>query len=97
MGLRITVRAKPGASRPRVGGSYGPDSALVVAVAARAVDGKANEAVVRAVADALECRVADVRLVSGHTARSKVVEIDVPAADEPALRARLAALLADGS
>ena len=95
MGIRITVRAKPGASRNRVGGSYGPDDALVVAVTARAVDGKANDAVVRAVADALGCRAADVSIASGHTARTKILDVVVSAADEPRVRDRLAALLAE--
>ena len=95
MGIRITVRAKPGASRNRVGGSYGPDAALVVAVTARAVDGKANEAVLRAVSVALGCRAADVRLVSGHLARTKVLEVDVTGADEQRVRDQLAVLLAE--
>ena len=95
MGIRITVRAKPGASRTRVGGSYGPDGVLVVAVTARAVDGKANDAVMRAVAIALDCRTADVAIASGHTARTKVLELNVSAADEPRVRDRLAALLAE--
>lgn len=95
MGIRITVRAKPGASRNRVGGSYGPDEALVVAVTARAVDGKANDAVVRAVAEALGCRNADVQLVSGHTARTKVLDVVVSADEEARVRERFGALLAE--
>ena len=49
---------------------------LVVAVAAPAVDGKANEAVRRAVADAFGVRVRDVTVVSGERSRDKVLEID---------------------
>ncbi|QQS00846.1 MAG: DUF167 domain-containing protein [Austwickia sp.] len=76
--MRIAVRVRPGASRTRVGGSYGESSApaLVVAVTARAVGGAATEAVLRAVAEAFGVRRHDVRLVSGATARSKVLEID---------------------
>ncbi len=88
--VRITVRAKPGASRTRVGGRYA-DSTLVVAVTARAVDGAATEAVRVAVAEVFGIRVAAVRLVSGATARTKVLDIDVP--DEGAAAARLADLL----
>ena len=58
-----------------------------MAVAAPAVDGKANEAVRRAVADAFGVRIRDVALVSGERSRDKVLEVD--GADE----ARLAALL----
>jgi len=59
----------------------------VVAVAAPAVDGKANEAVRRAVAEAFGVRARDVTVVSGARSRDKVLEID--GADE----ARLTALL----
>ena len=51
--------------------------ALVVAVSAPAVDGRANDAVVQALADALKVRRAEIAIVSGHTARSKVVDIDL--------------------
>jgi uncharacterized protein YggU (UPF0235/DUF167 family) len=58
------------------GGAVGGGAALVVKVAARAVDGKATEAALAAVAAALGVRRGDVRLVSGATSRSKVVEVD---------------------
>jgi uncharacterized protein (TIGR00251 family) len=75
--FRVSIRVKPGAARERVGGGYG-DSALVVAVNARAVDGKATEAALTAVAIAFGVRRADVTLVSGRTSRDKVVEIAGP-------------------
>jgi uncharacterized protein YggU (UPF0235/DUF167 family) len=56
-----------------VGGRHG--DALAVAVTARAVDGKATEATLRAVAEALGVRRRDVRLVTGATSRTKVVEV----------------------
>jgi uncharacterized protein YggU (UPF0235/DUF167 family) len=49
--------------------------ALVVRVAARAVEGKATEAALRALAEALGVRRRDVTLVSGATSRDKVVEV----------------------
>ena len=81
--MRLRIRVRPGVSVPRVGGRHGtgPDAALVVAVAARAVDGAATEAAVRAVADALGVRRRDVRLVSGARSRDKLVELDDPPPD----------------
>ena len=75
MSIRITVRAKPGASRTRVGGSYGSEAALVVAVTARAVDGKANEELRVLVAEHLGVRRAQVVIKSGAGGRLKLVQI----------------------
>jgi uncharacterized protein len=72
--LRIAVRVRPGASRTKVGGEHG--GALVVAVQAPAVGGRATEAALAALAEALGLRRRDVRLVTGATRRDKVVEID---------------------
>jgi uncharacterized protein len=88
--VRVTVRVKPGASRTRVGGVYG-EGELIVAVNAPPVDGAANEALTIAVAKALGIRPRHVTLVSGHTARSKVLSISVADADV----ARLESLLKD--
>lgn len=90
--LRIAVRVRPGASRTRVGGAYGDDRQLVVAVTSPPVDGAATTAVIGAVAAALGVRPARIRLVSGQTARSKVLAVDV-GNDEAAVRDRLRALL----
>lgn len=49
--------------------------AIIVAVQARAVGGKATEAALAALADALGIRPRDVRLVTGATSRTKVVEV----------------------
>lgn len=67
------MRVRPGASRTAVGGSY--DGALVVKVGARAVDGAATDAVLKAVAEALGVRPYEVTLVSGATSRTKVLEV----------------------
>jgi uncharacterized protein len=58
-----------------VGGTYG-DMVLVVRVAARAVDGKATEAALAAVADAFGVPRRAATLVSGSTSRTKVVDVD---------------------
>ncbi|MFF1823401.1 DUF167 domain-containing protein [Kribbella sp. NPDC058245] len=90
--MRVLLRVKPGASRTAVGGRYdGPSGpALVVAVAARAVEGQATKAVLEAVATAFDVRRSAVTLVRGATSRDKLVELD---GDDVALQARLAELL----
>ncbi len=86
--MRIAIRVKPGSAKPSVGGRHG--DAIVVAVSERAVDGKATEAALRAVAGAFGVRRRDVTLVTGATSRDKVVDIDGPA---DVLSARRDALL----
>ena len=87
----IAIRVKPGASRTRVGGvhdgPYGP--ALVVAVGAPPVDGRATEAALRALADAVDVRPSRLRLRAGAASRDKLVEID---GAPPDLDARVRAL-----
>jgi uncharacterized protein YggU (UPF0235/DUF167 family) len=75
--ISVAVRVRPGAGRTRVGGRYdGPHGpALIIAVGAPAVEGKATEAVRRALAEALGVRRADVTLRIGATSRNKVFTI----------------------
>lgn len=88
--VRVPIRVRPGASRTRVGGSY--DGRLVVAVAARAVDGAATAAALDACAAALGVRRRHVTLVSGPTSRDKTIAVEGPAHE---LTERVAALLAN--
>ncbi|GAA1676506.1 DUF167 domain-containing protein [Kribbella sp. NPDC056951] len=90
--MRILLRVKPGASRTAVGGRYdGPSGpALVVAVAARAVEGQATKAVLEAVAAAFGVRRTAVTLVRGATSRDKLVEVD---GDDVTIGARRTELL----
>jgi uncharacterized protein YggU (UPF0235/DUF167 family) len=87
--VRVAVRVRPGARRDGVGGRWeGPRGpALVVAVRARAVEGRANAAVLAAVAAAFGLRSSDVTLVAGARSRDKVLDLDGDVA------ARLATLL----
>jgi uncharacterized protein YggU (UPF0235/DUF167 family) len=71
--VRLTIRVHPGAKRVAVGGSH--DGALVVRVSARAVDGRATEAALSAVATAFGVPRRAVTLVSGATSRTKVVDV----------------------
>ena len=76
-----------------MGGSYGDPPQLVVAVNAQAVDGKANEAVCQAVADALGVKPRNIEIMNGRTSRTKRLAILVTDADIPLLQIRVAALL----
>jgi uncharacterized protein YggU (UPF0235/DUF167 family) len=71
--VRVTIRVRPGSGRTVVGGSH--DGALVVRVGERAVDGRATEAALSALASALGVRQREVSLVTGSTSRTKVVEV----------------------
>ena len=72
--VRVTIRVRPGAGRTVVGGGH--DGALVVRVGARAVDGRATDAALAAVADAFGVRRSEVALVTGATSRTKVVDVE---------------------
>jgi len=76
-GVRITVRVHPGAREDSVGGRYGDvePPVLTVRVRARAVDGRANDAVVAVVAEKAGVRRRDVVIQSGHRGRTKVLEV----------------------
>ena len=78
--VRVTIRVRPGSARARVGGEH--DGALVVAVPAPAVDGRATEAALAALADALGVRRRAVELVSGLRHRTKVVDVTPDPDDE---------------
>ena len=84
--MRVTIRVRPGVSRPGVGGEH--DGALIVAVTARAVDGQATEAALAAVAGAFGVRPRCVTLVTGTSSRTKVIDI---AGGDPSVLARLLA------
>ena len=69
--LLIEIRVRPNSSRNKVGGVVGDPPLLVVAVQAPAVDGKANEAVIKELAKAFDCRARDFTIVFGELGRDK--------------------------
>ncbi len=71
--MRLRIRVKPGAHADSV--SREPDGSLRVSVRARAQEGKANEAVVKAVAKFLRVPKSRVSIVSGLSSRTKVLEV----------------------
>ncbi|HUW77552.1 MAG TPA: DUF167 domain-containing protein [Candidatus Nanopelagicaceae bacterium] len=94
--LLLTIRAKPNSSRNRVGGSYG--GALVVAVTAPAVDGKASAEIIRQLALALGVPKGSLRVKSGERSRTKIVAIELAVPERVAqsqLEARISTLLGE--
>lgn len=71
----IKVLAKPGSRS--VGVDRREDGVVIVRVRERAVDGKANEAVRRVLAEAYGCRTRDITIRSGLASRHKTVEVQV--------------------
>jgi len=76
--LRFEVRAKPGARSTSVGGTWGDTGALNVAVPEKAVDRKANDAVLDLLATVLKVRKRQLSIVHGVTHRTKVIEVTDP-------------------
>jgi uncharacterized protein len=71
---RLRVSVSPGARRSGVAGRVG--EVWKLRVTAPAQGGRANEAVVELLADTVDVPRRQVALVSGHTAREKVVELE---------------------
>ena len=92
MSTRLTLRVSPGAARSVVVGRHG--RGWKVRVAAAPEGGKANDAVVRLLADALRMPSRDVAIVSGHGSRDKIVALEGMDTDE--IERRLADASADG-
>ncbi len=70
---RVEIHVRPGASATAVGGAY--DGALVVRVVEPADGGRATDAALSAVAEALGLPRRSVALVRGATSRRKLIEI----------------------
>lgn len=69
----LTVHAQPGAKRSEVAGLHG--DALKVRLAAPALEGKANEALLRFMAERFGVPLRNVELVRGAQSRHKMVRI----------------------
>jgi hypothetical protein len=74
--LELEVHVQPGAKRTQSQGLHG--GAIKIRVAAPPVDGKANEALIAFVAEALQVPRSRCLLVSGHGSRHKRLRIEAP-------------------
>jgi uncharacterized protein (TIGR00251 family) len=70
---RVRLRVSPGAGRAQIVGRHG--DAWKVRVTAAPEHGRANEAVLRLLSEALAVPRDSLALVSGHGARDKIVEL----------------------
>ena len=69
----LDIRVRPNAKQNKVGGEIG--GRLIVFVQAPAIDGKANDAVAKVLADHFDVRARDITIIRGDTHRDKTVEI----------------------
>lgn len=86
---RLRLRVVPGTTHPGVVGRYG--DAWKVRVTAPPEDGKANEAVLSLLAEALHVPRRDLALDSGRTSRDKVVSLAGVTDDDAEMRLAAAA------
>lgn len=70
---RITVRVIPNASRSEIVGREG--TTWKIRLAAPPVDGKANEALIRFVADALDLAPSEIDIIKGHSSKTKILSV----------------------
>ena len=70
---RVRLRVSPGSGRAEVVGRYA--DGWKVRVTAAPEHGRANDAVLRLLADALSLPRESLTIVSGHSARDKIVEL----------------------
>lgn len=71
--ITLTLHIQPGAKKTEFAGLHG--DALKIRLAAPPVDGKANDALVKFIAETLGLPRAAVHLKSGQTSRRKVLEV----------------------
>jgi len=83
-GVTLAIKLQPRASRTEIGELSGP--ALRIKVTAPPVDSAANEALIRLLAETLDCPRSQVQLIRGQTSRNKVVKVYGLRADEVLLR-----------
>lgn len=70
--MRVTVTVKPGSKAPGIEQS---GETLIVKVRERAIEGAANDAVIRAVAEHYHVAPSRVQLIRGARSRTKILEV----------------------
>ena len=72
--VRLSIVVRPRASKTSLAGVH--DGKLKIHLAAPPVDGEANEALIRFLADTLDVRRTAISLVQGAQSRNKVVDVE---------------------
>ena len=70
----IDIRVRPNAKQNKVGGEIA--GRLIVFVQAPAIEGKANEAVAKVLAEHFDVKARDIKIIQGETSRDKSVEVN---------------------
>lgn len=86
-GVLLSVKLQPRASANEIGEALGNE--LRIKVSAPPVDSAANEALVRLLAEKLDCARSCVELVRGQTSRHKVVKVYGLTAEEIVRKLRM--------
>jgi uncharacterized protein (TIGR00251 family) len=73
-GAAITVRVTPRAGRTAISGIL-EDGTVKISLAAAPVEGSANDALVKYLAEILQVSENQIEIISGHTSRNKLVGI----------------------
>jgi len=72
--MKIIVKAKPGSKEDKI--EKNDNSNYTVYVRALPIDGKANAAIIKLLADYFDVSFSLIEIISGHMARTKVIEIN---------------------
>ena len=86
-GFCVKVHLQPGARRSQVVGLHG--DRLKVAVQAPPIEGRANAAVIKLIAERLGCRQSAVQIAAGASSRDKLLQVDNETLDVSDIVARL--------
>jgi len=71
--MKLLVRLIPNAKQSEIVGWEG--QTLKVRIAAPPVEGKANEALIKFLADACDCAPSEIEIIKGMTSKQKVLEV----------------------
>ncbi|OGZ96184.1 MAG: hypothetical protein A2847_02365 [Candidatus Sungbacteria bacterium RIFCSPHIGHO2_01_FULL_50_25] len=72
--MKIFIRAKPNAKKEFV---VADDAThFIVSIREQPHDGKANNAIIRAISEYLDVQISRIKIISGKTSKKKIIQID---------------------